>query len=260
MTGMAVTEEMKYRRLRRFNGVMAVVHLVQALLILALSNNTTQPIFTYFLKFDPSTQSLVSQQALLYNLPLGPMVALFLFVSAFDHFLLAGPLYRRYVEGLKEQHNYYRWYEYAISSSIMIVVIGMLVGIRDISGIILIFALNSTMNLFGLMMEKHNQGRARVDWTSYIYGTYAGIIPWVVISIYLWGSGQGGEVPDFVYFIYVVIGIFFFSFAFNMILQYRKKGRWSDYLFGEYVYILLSLFAKTALAWLVFGGTLATGT
>ncbi len=44
-----------------------------------------------------------------------------------------------------------------------------------------------------------------------------------------------------------------------MILQYKKVGRWKDYLFGEYVYILLSLFAKTMLAWLVFGGTLATG-
>ncbi len=257
---MVLTEEMKYRRLRRFNGAMAVVHLAQALLILALANNTTQPIFTYFLRFDPATHGLISQQELLYDLPLGPMVALFLIISAFDHFLLAGPMYRRYVEGLKEQHNYYRWYEYALSSSIMIVVIGVLVGIRDISGIILLFALNSTMNLFGLMMEKHNQGKGKVDWTSFIFGSYAGIVPWVAISIYLWGSGQVGRVPDFVYYIYVIIGIFFFSFAFNMILQYRRKGRWGDYLFGEYVYILLSLFAKTMLAWLVFGGALATGT
>jgi hypothetical protein len=188
------------------------------------------------------------------------MVALFLFISAFDHFLLAGPLYGWYVSGLKENHNYARWYEYAISSSVMIVVIGVLVGVRDIAGIILIFTLNSTMNLFGLMMEKHNQTTKKTDWTSYIFGTYAGIIPWVVISIYLLGSGAGGRVPDFVYYIYIVIGAFFFSFAFNMILQYKKVGRWKDYLFGEYVYILLSLFAKTVLAWLVFGGALATGT
>ncbi|MBI0584345.1 MAG: heliorhodopsin HeR [Methanomassiliicoccus sp.] len=251
---------MKFRRLRRFNGVMAIVHFLQALLILVLANNTTQPILTNFLRFDPATQTLVSQQEVLYNLPLGPMVALFLFISAFDHFLLAGPFYRRYVEGLKENHNYFRWYEYAASSSVMIVVIAMLVGVRDISSIILIFALNSTMNLFGLMMEKHNQTTKKTDWTSYIFGTYAGLVPWAVISIYLWGSGQGGQVPDFVYYIYVVIGVFFFSFAFNMILQYKKVGRWKDYLFGEYVYILLSLFAKTMLAWLVFGGTLATGT
>ncbi|MDW5562926.1 MAG: heliorhodopsin HeR [Methanomassiliicoccus sp.] len=257
---MNLTEEMKFKRLRRFNAVMAVVHLVQALLILVLANNTSQPIYSYFLKFDPATQSLISQQQLMFDLLLGPMVALFLFISAFDHFLLAGPLYKWYVAGLKENHNYARWYEYAISSSVMIVVIAVLCGVRDIAAIIPLFAINSVMNLFGLMMEKHNQVTKKTDWTSYIFGTYAGLVPWVVISIYLWGSGVGGRVPDFVYWIYFVIAIFFFSFAFNMVLQYKKVGRWKDYLFGEYVYILLSLFAKSALAWLVFAGTLATGT
>jgi hypothetical protein len=46
-------------------------------------------------------------------------------------------------------------------------------------------------------------------------------------------------------------------FAINMVLQYKKVGRWKDYLFGEAMYILLSLVAKSALAWQVFGGTLA---
>jgi hypothetical protein len=45
-------------------------------------------------------------------------------------------------------------------------------------------------------------------------------------------------------------------FAINMVLQYRKVGPWRDYLFGERVYILLSLTAKSALAWQVFAGTL----
>jgi len=41
-----------------------------------------------------------------------------------------------------------------------------------------------------------------------------------------------------------------------MVLQYKKVGKWADYLYGERAYILLSLSAKTALAWQVFGGTL----
>jgi hypothetical protein len=41
-----------------------------------------------------------------------------------------------------------------------------------------------------------------------------------------------------------------------MFLQYRKVGPWKDYLFGERVYVFLSLFAKSALAWQVFAGTL----
>jgi hypothetical protein len=52
--------------------------------------------------------------------------------------------------------------------------------------------------------------------------------------------------------------VFFNSFALNMFLQYRQVGRWRQYLFGEYAYIVLSLVAKSLLAWQVFGGTLAS--
>ena len=38
--------------------------------------------------------------------------------------------------------------------------------------------------------------------------------------------------------------------------QYRRVGRWRDYLYGERVYMLLSLVAKSLLAWQVFAGTL----
>ncbi len=50
--------------------------------------------------------------------------------------------------------------------------------------------------------------------------------------------------------------MFFNVFAVNMLLQYRRLGRWRDYLYGERVYMLLSLTAKSALAWQVFAGTL----
>ncbi len=41
-----------------------------------------------------------------------------------------------------------------------------------------------------------------------------------------------------------------------MFLQYRRTGPWRDYLFGEAVYVLLSLTAKSALAWQIFASTL----
>ena len=64
------------------------------------------------------------------------------------------------------------------------------------------------------------------------------------------------KVPGFVYGIMVSIFLFFNCFAVNMVLQYKKVGPWRDYLFGEKVYIILSLTAKSALAWQVFGGTM----
>jgi hypothetical protein len=60
-----------------------------------------------------------------------------------------------------------------------------------------------------------------------------------------------------VYGIFFSLFVFFNIFALNMWLQYRRVGRWRNYLSGERVYVLLSLVAKSALAWQVFGGTLA---
>lgn len=132
----------------------------------------------------------------------------------------------------------------------------MLFGIYDIGALILIFGLNASMNLFGLLMEKINQYTAKTDWTAFIYGSIAGILPWVVIIMYAFGNSNPLEVPWFVYAIFGSYLFFFNIFPINMILQYKKVGKWSDYLYGEKVYITLSLVAKSVLAWLVFFGVM----
>ena len=140
----------------------------------------------------------------------------------------------------------------------MIVLIGMLCGLYDLAALIMAFVLTGVMNLCGLIMEVHNQVTQKTNWTSYWVGCIAGITPWVAIGIYFFASlaKAEGAVPSFVYVILPTLFVFFFSFALNMVLQYRKVGPWRDYLFGERMYVLLSLVAKSALAWQVFAGTL----
>lgn len=253
---MDADKEAKYVALRKWNAGLSVIHLVQGLAILALATNYALPVTASFLHFNPITGTLDPQISTLFTLPIAPLIAIFLFTSALDHFLLAGPFYKWYVNGLEQHINKARWFEYAFSSSVMIVVIAMLVGIYDVVALLALFGINACMNLFGLLMEAYNQKRQKVAWSPYIFGTFAGLIPWVGIAIYLAGAGQDGNVPSFVYWIFLTIAITFFTFAFNMILQYRAKGRWADYLFGEKVYMILSLVAKTLLAWQVFAGTL----
>ena len=65
---------------------------------------------------------------------------------------------------------------------------------------------------------------------------------------------SSGNVPNFVYAIFIVYLILFMSFAVNQVLQYKGVGKWRDYLFGEREYIVLSFIAKTVLVWLVFAG------
>jgi len=244
--------------LRRFNIGMAVLHFVQGVAMLILSSDFALPVTSAFLKFNPAEQKLNPEPETLFSLRIGPMVAGFLFLSALAHLIISLPKANEwYNRNLGKGINYARWIEYFFSSSLMIVVIAMLVGIYDITSLILIFFLNATMILFGWMMERQNQTTAKTDWTSFYFGSLAGLITWVTIAIYLFGAGGGeNKAPDFVYWIYFSIFLFFNCFAVNMVLQYKKVGKWKDYLYGERMYIILSLVAKSLLAWQVWAGTL----
>jgi len=250
--------ERAFLGLRRFNAVMGFLHLVQGIFMIAISNATTFPVYTNFLRFDRQALTLVPNPTLVYDLRFGPAVAVFLLLSAVAHLALSTFGYKWYVAKLKSGMNPARFYEYALSSSLMIVLIGMLVGVSDLGALILIFGLNAMMNLFGIMMELHNQNTKKTDWTSFVYGCIAGIIPWIVIFTYFYGSlgSSDAKPPAFVYAIVPTIFVFFNIFAVNMVLQYKKVGPWKNYLFGERMYIVLSLLAKTALAWQIFVGTL----
>jgi len=256
--------EEKLQKLKRFNLIMGALHLIQGIAMLFLATNVIQKIAEFqptitqnYLKFDVATRELVTASKELFDLPFGILVASFLLISALAHGIVY-VLSDKYFTDLKNGINQFRWFEYAISSSIMIVLIATLFGIHDIASLILIFIVNAAMNLFGLVMEQLNSKRKKADvnWGPFIWGTIAGIAPWIAIVLYMFGTGNFGSVPWFVWAIVGVYFIAFNTFPINMILQYKEVGKWKDYLYGERVYIILSLVAKSTLAWLVLFGAM----
>jgi hypothetical protein len=249
----------KLQKLLQFNILMAALHGLQGIAVVALSSDFSLPVTSSYLRFNESTQGLDSTTVTLFNLPFAPLIAGFFFISAVFHLYIATAGKSSYMSGLKRGINKFRWFEYSISASVMMVAIAMLAGAYELSLLLSIFVLTAVMNLTGLVMEVHNQTTKKVNWLSYWIGCLAGIVPWVVIVIYFIGAsseGGTGAVPTFVYWIFVSIFVFFNAFAINMVLQYKQIGKWQDYLYGERAYIVLSLVAKSALAWQVFGGTL----
>jgi hypothetical protein len=250
----------RYRRLRLWNAVMAVLHLAQGLLMVWLAETVRWPLTLTRYEVDPATERIapISVEWLDVNLPL--LVAGFLLLSGLAHATIATVRYRRYAAFLERGLNPYRWYEYAVTASLMIVVIAMLAGIWDVGTLAALFGLVAVMNLCGLLMEQRNETTEATDWSAYWVGSLAGLVPWVVIAVSLVSSvtASGGDVPDFVIYIYVSIFVFFNLFAANMVLQYREVWRWEDYLVGERAYVVLSLVAKSLLAWQVYFGTLTT--
>lgn len=253
----------KLESLRKFNFYMGFFHFIQGIIMLFISLNVDKvinfkpAIWSYFLKFDYTSMRLVTDAKVIFHLPFGILVSVFLFLSAIFHFIVSSNKFKnKYFDQLKNKINMFRWYEYALSSSLMITLIAVLFGVYDIGSLILIFFLNASMNLFGLLMEKINQNNNKLDWLPFIYGSVAGLVPWIVIIMYAVGNTNPSEIPWFVYAIFGSYLVFFNCFPINMILQYKKVGKWKDYLYGERVYIILSLVAKSVLAWLVFFGVM----
>lgn len=236
---------------------MGFLHLAQGIAVLFLSKAFDLPISGSYLQFNPMTQQLDPTNKFLFDLSLPMLIAIFFFLSSAAHFIIATVYNKKYNKDLSHGLNKARWIEYSISASVMMVAISLLVGIYDLFSLVMIFALTSFMNLMGLVMEIHNQTTEKTNWLSYWIGSAAGIVPWLAVAFYMWlGADNGSAAPDFVYWIFVSIFIFFSCFALNMVLQYKKIGPWKDYLFGERAYIVLSLVAKSLLAWQVFAGTL----
>lgn len=255
--------KISFSYLRRFNGIMFVLHLIQAVLMLWLGLTLTKiaafklPFTVSFLKYDETLKALVSNTKNIGSLQIGAFVSIFLFISALAHFLIILPKVNDFYNSrLLKNTNYFRWFEYSLSSSVMIVIIAMLFGVYDLGSLLLIIGCNATMNLLGLMMEIHNQTTEKTNWSAFIIGSVVGIFPWIIILMYFLGGGNYSRIPWFVYAIVGSYFVLFNLFPINMILQYKKVGRWKDYLYGERGYIILSLVAKSLLAWLVFAGTM----
>lgn len=253
-----------FKNLRRFNLIMGIIHFAQGIMMLVLSLtwekllNFKPHIFGGFLRYDSYFQGLYTIKDDLFVLPFGILVSVFLFISAFFHLFISVPktINNVYNKGLIECRNSFRWYEYAISSSLMIILIAVLFGINDIFILVLMFALNASMNLFGLLMEKMNKNKDKPTWLPFIFGAIVGVIPWIIILIVGFSKSDPTQIPWFVYAILVSYFILFNCFPINMILQYMQIGKRKNYLFGERIYIILSLAAKTLLAWFVLFGAM----
>jgi len=246
------------KQLQTFNRFAGSVHLIQGIAMFLILNETARiPVVTRFLTQTP--EGIRPETELLFDFPIAFIAPIFLLLSAFAHLFISSPFYiRQYEQNIKNGINPARWWEYSISSSLMLVVLLMLGGLIEVSTIVFIFTLNFLMNLMGLMMEKHNQLTEKTSWFPFNLGVVAGIVPWIMGGIYFWVSTRNiaEAIPVYAQLGFLLTFLFFNSFAINMWLQYAKIGKWKNYEYGEKGYIVLSLVSKSALGWIIVLGTL----
>jgi hypothetical protein len=245
--------ESRLSGLRRWNLGLAILHLGQAALLLLLTSDFSIAVITSFPDGPPGTTGLTTST--LFDLRVGWAIAAFLGLAGLDHLLTATVLRDVYERDLQRGINRFRWVEYSISATIMVIVISLYWGITTINALVLIAGANVAMILFGWLQEHMNPpGRSSTTMRPFWFGALVGIAPWMAMGI---NPFFYSDAPSAIYVILIVQGLFFFCFGLNQWLQYRGVGRWVDYAFGEKTYLVLSLAAKSLLAWQVFAVSLA---
>jgi len=142
------------RSLRRFNIIAGLFHLILAAIVLLLSNDFSLPVTATYLAGPPG--SFFTDPIVLFEIRTGYAVALFLGLSSLFHFLVASTkFFPRYIKGLTKNINIFRWVEYSISSSLMILLIAQITGISDFGALIGIVGVNVSMILFGWLQERY---------------------------------------------------------------------------------------------------------
>ena len=239
--------------LRRWNLGLTLLHAVQAVAVLVLATDFAIGVTSTFPQGPPGTEPPASE--VLFDVRIGWAIAAFLLLAALDHGLTGTVLRGRYEQGLREGINPFRWVEYSVSATLMVLLICFYNGITGIEALIAIIGANVSMILFGWVQELMNPpGRTHTTMLPFWFGTLAGMAPWAAILVNIVGADT---VPGFVYAIVGSLFVFFMSFGLNQWLQYRGIGPWRSYAYGEKAYLVLSLVAKSALAWQIFGGSLA---
>ena len=204
-------------KLQNLNRWAGVTHLIQGFaLFFILNTESTIPVITRF--FDETADGIRPVSETLFEFPIALIAPIFLWLSAFAHLFISSPYYvRRYEQNIQKGINPARWWEYAFSSSLMLVVLLMLGGLIELSTVVFIFTLNFIMNLMGLMMEKHNQLTEKTSWLAFNIGTLAGIVPWIMGGLYFWVSTNNiaDSIPVYAQFGFLLTFLFFNSFAIN---------------------------------------------
>jgi hypothetical protein len=250
-SAVGVTAE-RLANLRKWNLGLAVAHALQAVLVVVLAGDFIIQVVSSFPEGPPGTRVPTAEP--LFDVRIGIAIGAFLAMAALDHFVTATVARDTYERDLRRGINRFRWVEYSFSATLMVLLIGFYSGITNITSVIAVAGANVAMILFGWLQERMNPpGRTTTTMMPFWFGTIAGIAPWIAIAVQIVGSKT---VPGFVYGIVIVQFVLFFSFGLNQWLQYRGISKWSDYIYGEKVYLVLSLAAKSVLAWQIYFGSL----
>lgn len=213
---------------------------------------------------DPSQSEIYTTKALTITGELLKILVIVYFAfTTFFHILYATDCFGTgaYSRAIANQNNYFRWIEYAISSTIMTFLIAIICGVKSLQVVILLLLMNIAMIICGQVVEVAtglNSKNIKIIATLIGWILVAGIIAIFFISFFTAlsdGKTNDFKIPTFVYYIIFPLVAWYLSFGFVALWQaFGSKHTIQQYLKIEKAYIILSLFSKINLGYVIAFG------
>ncbi len=246
--------------LRLYNRVAGILHLLQAIgLGTTLAFVENQVLYSVNRSFSLPAGVTAAENGAneLFRVNLGLGLVFALALSASFHLLISSRFFfDRYSRGLRLNRNNFRWTEYSINASVLLFLAAQMSGIGNVVSLIAIFALSTSMVLFGALQEKYEQPGSQ-GFLPFIFASLFGLVPWVIIGTgFVTTQNSTSAIGSFASQAVALLFAFFVAFGLNQFFQFKRIGRWKDYLRGERMFILLSLLSKTGLVYLLVDAVL----
>lgn len=255
----------------KLNYVLAGIHAAAAVAVYLLLRGVSDP---DYLPLTPNRSKIVEGAVDTFDnvlenvgspISVPNAIVMFYAVTAFTHLVYANFWRTGYLKAIDEKHNPVRWIEYSISATIMIYIVCLTVGVRDVTALIPIIGANIGTMFTGYMAE---EAIRKYDFEAALRSIVLG---WG-LQIAIFGSifmkfihtlgdvnaivdGVTGErkykIPGFVYFVLIPTFLYYTSFGVVAILwymnaknSYEKTGSLPSFEGTEKWYLYLSLFSK----------------
>lgn len=203
------------------------------------------------------------------TISLHALTVLFPLITALFH-LCSAIFYKQYYRLVASGASVVRWAEYSITASMMAVIIAVLSGMSQSIMLSMVFGLSFSLMWLGYYSDLVASLSLRFDlrdpfksgWLAHFIGYFVFAFYYVPILIYFYWIVDRGtyigdiSIPSAVKAIPWTLFALNLTFAVNQFLMRLRIWRWKDYVFVEYVYLVLSFTAKTVLVGLVAGGIL----
>jgi hypothetical protein len=256
----AATRTGNSQNLITWNKWLAALYALQAVAILLFSKARALPLEASYQAKDALASSesgttvLASATTHLFDINMTYLVAAALLVAAIAHALAAFVMRKRYEEDLSKDRNTLRWVSYMVADVLLISVVALVCGVRELAVLVAIAGLAIGANAILLAVERAAKAP---QWLLFWIAVAAGALPWIVIALYLWAAGMyDGLIPGYAYALFGTTLALFGAFAVNAYLLMKRTGQWKQYIHGERVYLILGLVLHTAVAWQMFAGLL----